>query len=277
MRTASIGLVELDAALKADDPEDAAAILRVAVSSNISRFEEALPTALSGGFAAVVAVTRNWDSLLEEALRSASSAVPDALEAIDVRHVKLHGEVVEWLATSLRTAVAGAPFSRFVGAFGPGVGMAMACVAKVREAIAELPPLTVPHAKLPQFSHSVDVLRFYRLVELAIRGLAPPLERLQEALGLSTTELGEIFGVTRQAIEQWRTRGIPPDRRSKVGDLLAVVDLLDRKLKPGRLPLVARRPAGAFGGRSLLELATSKEHVELRNIVERAFDWSTTA
>jgi hypothetical protein len=155
--------------------------------------------------------------------------------------------------------------------------MAVACVAKVREAVTDLAPLASPRAGLPHFTQQVDVLRFYRLVGLAIRGMSPPLERLQNALGLSNAELGEMFGVSRQAIDQWKGRGIPSDRRGQVADLLGVVDLLDRKLKEGRLPLVARRPASVFGGRSLLEMAASDEHTQLRDAVERAFDWSTTA
>ncbi|MGA3221982.1 MAG: hypothetical protein ABSE77_23440 [Acidimicrobiales bacterium] len=269
--------MSLDSALVAESPDDAAAIMRAAVTSSIARFEEALPTALGGGFAAVVVITTNWDLLLGEMLRSASSALHGAMEAKSIDEIKLHGETVDWLASSLRTAVAEAPFTRFVAAFGPGVGMAVACLAKVRETIADLLPLALPNSGLPRFSQPVDVLRYHRLVDLAIRGMAPPLERLQDALGLSTAELGEVFGVSRQAIDQWRARGVPPERRAKVANLLAVVDLLDRKLKPGRLPLVARRPAGAFGGRSLLEFAASDEHAELRNKVERAFDWSTAA
>jgi len=269
--------VALGDALLAEDPSDAAAIMRTAVTSSIARFEEALPTALGGGFAAVAVVTTTWDWLLEQTLLSASSALHGALEATNIEEIKLRGEAVDWLASSLRTAVAEAPFTRFVAAYGPGVGMAVACLAKVRETIAELPPLPLPNSGLPRFSQPVDVLRYHRLIDLVIRGMAPPLERLQDALGLSTAELGEVFGVSRQAIDQWRTRGIPPERRAKVADLLAVVDLLDRKLKPGRLPLVARRPAGAFGGRSLLEFAASDEQAELRGKVERAFDWSTAA
>jgi len=60
-------------------------------------------------------------------------------------------------------------------------------------------PLALPNSGLPRFSEPVDVLRYHRLVDLAIRGMAPPLERLQDALGLSTAELGEVFGVSRQA------------------------------------------------------------------------------
>jgi hypothetical protein len=269
--------VSLDQALVAEDVADVAAALAGTVAAPIARFEAALPTAVTGGFAAVVVVTTTWDSLIDEALRSASSVVPGSVETADGQVVKVRGQAVAWLSSSLRAAVATAPFSRFVGAFGPGLGLAVACVAEVREAVTDLAPLASPRAGLPHFTEQVDVLRFYRLVELAIRGMSPPLERLQHALGLSNAELGGVFGVSRQAIDQWKDRGIPSDRRGQVADLLGVVDLLDRKLKPGRLPLVARRPASVFGGRSLLELAASDEHTQLRDAVERAFDWSTTA
>jgi transcriptional regulator with XRE-family HTH domain len=267
----------LDEALLADDSEKAAAILVEAVSGTIARFDEALPTALRGGFTAVAVVVSTWDALIEQSLRSAALVAPGSLEMTEPGVLKVGGQPVAWLSSHLRTAVTEAPFSRFVGAYGSGPGMAVACVAKVREAVAELTVLLPPRGGLPQLPETVDVLRFRRLAELAIRGMAPPLERLQDALGLTKAELGGIFGVSRQAIDQWRTRGIPPERRGKVADLLAVVDVLERKLKPGRLPLVARRPASAFGGRSLLELAAGDEQAQLRDAVERAFDWSTAA
>jgi hypothetical protein len=267
----------IESALRTEAVDEAADILRRESTWQISSFEEALPTALQGGYASVVVVTRSWDSLLHETLAAASTAVPGAVSVLDTTHVQVHGRTVDWLTSALRSAVADAPFSAFVARFGPGTGMALACVARVRETIAELPPLVVPNGDIPEFDHPVDTLRFRRLVDLAIRGMAPPLDRVRDALGLSTAELGELFGVSRQAVEQWRARGVPPDRRAKVADLVAVVDLLDRKLKPGRLPLVARRPAAAFGGKSLIEHAAAGEHAELRASVERAFDWSTAA
>jgi hypothetical protein len=272
------GVVRLDKALVAESAEQALDVLLVGAGASIARFEEAVPPALAGGFGAVQVLVSSWDSLLDEAVVSAASVLPrGALEAVDGQVVRLHGKRVDWLTTVLRTAVADAPFSTFVGAFGPGPGMALACVAEVRAAIPDLQPLLPPSGEPPDVPADVDVLRFRRLVDLTVRGLTPPLERLQEALGLSSVELGQLFGVSRQAIDQWKVRGVPADRRSKLGDLLGVVDLLERKLRPGRLPLVGRRPAAAFDGRTLLDLAAEDGHEELRATVERAFDWSTTA
>ncbi len=104
-----------------------------------------------------------------------------------------------------------------------------------------------------------------------------PLRRLIEAFDLSKTELGSLFGVRRQAVDQWLDRGVPADRQEKVQTLLAVVDLLDRKLKPGRLPGVARRPADAYGGKTMLELIEAGRHDELLRRVRESFDWSSAA
>jgi hypothetical protein len=264
-------------ALQALTVDEVADALHASIDpSIIAAFEAALPTALDGGFASVRVITATWDRLLSEAIHSSDMAGLTSLDVTTVDVLKLHGRP-DWLGPALRAAVADAPFSRFVGRFGPGVGMAAACVARVRDALPELSPIAQPAGDLPEFGETTDVLRFHRLVDLAIRGLEPPLERLQGALSLSSSELGDVFGVSRQAIDQWRGRGIPSDRQGKVGDLVAVVDLLERKVKPGRLPLIARRPAPALGGQTLLEYAKHEDARELREIFERAFDWSTTA
>lgn len=269
--------MRLEKALVAEDPYEATEALTAEAPAAIARFAEALPTALSGGFASVLVVTTTWDVLLAQALRSAALIVPASLEAPEGGTVRIHGREVEWLLSALRATVAEAPFSRFVGAFGPGPGMAVACVARVREAVEELNPLALPQAGLPAFTGQIDVLKFQRLVGLAIRGAAPPLERVQDALGLSSAELGELFGVSRQAIDQWKERGIPPGRRARVGNVVSAIDFLDRKLKAGRLPLIARRPAAAFGGQSLLDAVRAGRDAEVRDSVEHAFDWSGTA
>ncbi len=268
----------LEKALFADDPEDALEVLEVAESAVLARFESAYVPALRGGFDAVQVLVASWDALLDDAFRSASLAL--AAVEWEPGHdgtLWIQGRVAKWLPTLIRTAVGDAPFSRFVAAYGVGGGMALTCVAEVRNHLPGLAPLVPPGTDLPEVPRDVDVLRFHRLVDLAVRGLAPPLERVQDALGLTTGELGGLFGVSRQAIEQWKVRGVPEDRRPKLADLVAVVDLLDRKLKPGRLPLVARRPASAFGGRSILEMVAADHHRDLRGSVEGALDWAATA
>jgi transcriptional regulator with XRE-family HTH domain len=104
-----------------------------------------------------------------------------------------------------------------------------------------------------------------------------PLRRLMEAFELSKTELGSLFGVRRQAVDQWLERGVPSERQEKVQTLLAIADLLERKLKPGRLAGVARRPADAYGGKTMLELIAADRHRELLELVRESFDWASAA
>jgi hypothetical protein len=63
---------------------------------------------------------------------------------------------------------------------------------------------------------------------------------------------------------------------AQVAAVLAVVSIMSRRLKVGRLALVARRPAPAFGGRTLLEAMRDDPAGALAD-VEAAFDWSGTA
>lgn len=99
-----------------------------------------------------------------------------------------------------------------------------------------------------------------------------PLERLRASWQLSGSELGSIFGVTRQAVSKWREGGVPPERAEALADLAAANELLERKLKRERIPAVVRRRAPRLGDRSLLELAQEGRHGEVRDRVKEMFD-----
>lgn len=88
------------------------------------------------------------------------------------------------------------------------------------------------------------------------------LDRVMRLWQLSRTELGELFGVSRQAASKWLEGGVPPERAALVADLEAMTDLLERYLKPGRVPAVVRRRAPRLGGASLLELVRAGRSAE---------------
>ena len=104
-----------------------------------------------------------------------------------------------------------------------------------------------------------------------------PLRRIIDAFALSKTDAAKLFGVSRQAVDGWLAAGLPAERQEKVATLLALCDLLQRKLKADRLPGVARRPADAYGGRTMLELIAADRHGELLQSVRDSFDWQTAA
>ncbi|MBB4663450.1 hypothetical protein [Conexibacter arvalis] len=103
------------------------------------------------------------------------------------------------------------------------------------------------------------------------------LERLMRVFELSKSELGRLFGVTRQAIDGWLLGGVPADRQEKLASMLALADLLERKLKAGRVPGVARRAADAYGGLTMLEMVAADRHDELLASVRDSFDWARAA
>jgi hypothetical protein len=103
------------------------------------------------------------------------------------------------------------------------------------------------------------------------------LDPIAETLGLTETELGRLFGVRRQAVGQWRERGIPSSRQAKAATVASICDLLGHRLKPERIPGIARQPAPAYGGLSMLEMIERDRHERLHELVRRSFDWAAGA
>src|SRR4029077_21265420 len=97
------------------------------------------------------------------------------------------------------------------------------------------------------------------------------LDPIAQTFELTETELGHLFGVSRQAVGQWRERGVPSNRMAKVTTVAAVGDLLGHQLKPERIPGVARRPAGAYGGLSMIQMVERDREDELLMLIRRSF------
>ncbi len=110
---------------------------------------------------------------------------------------------------------------------------------------------------------------------------APPLpsllDEIQAAFGLTKSELGRLFGVSRQAVDQWRARGVPGNRQEKAAAIAAIADLLSRQLKAERLPGIARRPTAAYAGLTMLQMIERDRQLELLERVRAAFDWASAA
>jgi hypothetical protein len=103
------------------------------------------------------------------------------------------------------------------------------------------------------------------------------LDPIAETLELTETELGGLFGVSRQAVGQWRERGVPSNRMATVTTVAAICDLLSHQLKGERIPGIARRPADAYDGLSILEMIRRGRQDELLRMVWRSFDWASPA
>lgn len=97
------------------------------------------------------------------------------------------------------------------------------------------------------------------------------LTRIMRLWQLSRADLGELFGVSRQAVSKWIADGIPPDRAPQVADVEAITDLLVRYLKRDRIPAVVRRQAPGLGGTSLIELVRSGRGADAVRLTRQMF------
>jgi hypothetical protein len=100
------------------------------------------------------------------------------------------------------------------------------------------------------------------------------LEQVMRLWDLSRTELGGLFGVSRQAVTKWIGDGVPSDRAPTVADVEAITDLLDRYLKRDRIPAVVRRDAARLGGTSIIGLVRSGRSSEALRLTRQMFTFA---
>jgi hypothetical protein len=267
----------LGRALRAESADDCAKELE-GIAERFESFREARHHALRGEWAAVVVLVRLWLTLVDELLQLACDEFPDLVQWEDDSFAirTTSGSLSEDPVRLIDRLVADAPFSPVLAQFGEGLGFGVVAVDAVRFLLPGCLTLRVEVSAgspdLPDGSHAD---RYRRLVEMALRSVQPPLVRVKDLFGLNNTELAVLFSVRRQAVDQWERCGdVPASRRERMANLLSVGELLERKLSPGRLALVARRRADVYGGRTMLDLVAEGRDSELRALTERAFDWS---
>ena len=244
-----------------------------------------LERALEGSGEATREYVRCYHVLTLRVLDEAHRARPDVVVRTADGHLALldaKGTPRRAPVEALETASAEAPFGPWTTRFPLEEAVALDLASRVRQLIGlkalELAP---GHAGVGDVLDVDDLTahRFLRRVRFHLNHPDDehPLRRLMDAFELSKTELGSLFGVRRQAVDQWLERGVPSERQEKVQTLIAIADLLERKLKPGRLAGVARRPADAYSGMTMLELIAADQHRELLELVRESFDWASAA
>lgn len=182
----------------------------------------------------------------------------------------------------LRTALWGeamsAPFSEWVGSLEPGRGTAVAIVQILRSTLPDGgKPISPPaRRKLPTWEiDEGDVVRFYRAVAALLEASEHPLQRIRGTFDLNRTEAAVLFGVRRQALEGWERSGIPSERQTKLATIGAIADLLEARLKADRIAATVRRPAPAYGNRSILEAIAADDEARVLEELRAGFDWAS--
>ncbi len=249
------------------------------------------------------------DELLESDLASAAEAaarvVPDVVVALDV--------LVKWLdndgdlttmrrywaqvTTASRTladlpsqghdlgmhsAVLAALLQRsaaetyWVAPSADGIGVVTVLVDRLRGAVRGLPHECTKQRPGVDEHRFAWLLKSFGDIELEQRH-AEPLRRAMAILDLSSRDVAEVMGVKRQAVDKWLLAGPPSDRLAKIGAVVQIADTLRHRLRAGMPAAVVRRPAEAYGGRSMLDVITDDEHVWLAESVRASFDYATAA
>jgi len=261
--------------------------LRVA-GATVDRIESTLPRALAGERLQVRAYVDAYVELTDRMLNVIGEARPDLVLVDEQRRVvvaveaKMRGRrprKVSWVKATLEQEAMSVPFSEWVGTLGPGRGTAVAVVDLVRATLPGMKRLAPPrHRRLPDWQlDDREVVRFYRAVVDELSRSASPLDHIGSIFGLTQTELAKLFGVRRQALDQWQARGVPAERQEKLTTLGEIADLLAARLKRDRIPGVVRRGAPAYGGRSILEAIASGDEEHVLSELRDAFDWAVAA
>lgn len=129
---------------------------------------------------------------------------------------------------------------------------------------------------LSRTGNNVDLLR--KVIDQLDQELASrPLDRLVRLWDVSASQVGQMFGVSRQAATTWIHHGPPAGRADQVALLDQSTNLLERWLKRERIPAVVRRPVDQLGGRSRLDAALAGEFELLRDELLDTFDVSRIA
>jgi hypothetical protein len=220
-------------------------------AETVAALERAVPKALRGEAAAARRYARAWRALVHAVLAShdAGAAAAGVLDRVALT----------------------APFHPD----GPVQALVSAASDIIPDMRAPLPSaLSSPPSALPD---PLDYERFALAVLQELTRSGPGLEHLMAAWDLTISDTARLFGVSRQAVQQWLDDGVPAARQPKLLQVLRIADLLERNLQPGRIPAIVRSEAGAYDGRSMLELVADDRHDELLASVERSFDWAATA
>lgn len=243
----------------------------------IAELRDDLADALEGSEDGVRRYVCSYRLLTDTLLGEAHRTLPNTTIETGEGRLVLAGRPARALYGVIENASVEAPFTPWANTYDAAEAVALFVTNQVRSLVGAR--MLMPPAE--PLRTCVDDLSAYRFQQRVRRQLnrddEGPLERLMRVFALSKSELGRLFAVSRQAIDGWLERGVPSDRQDKVATLLALADVLERKLKADRIPGIARRAADAYGGQTMLDFIAADRHRELLGLVRTSFDWSQPA
>ena len=244
-----------------NDLGSASELAAAAVPDVVAALDRLMPLVAAGGDRAAL---RRYHAALDGAAQTLTAlpvSEPEAGVSPAVVCQLLRRDIAElaWVAPSPDgLGVLTALVDRLRGLFG---GLSQQCV-RVRRDIDEY--------RFDWFMENMADLEFEQRN-------ASPLRSAMVTLDLSSKDMASLMGVTRQAVDKWLRGGPPPERLGKIGAIAGIAGILRYRLRAGLAPVVARRPAEAYGGRTMLEVIADDEHEWLLRSVRESFDFAHVA
>lgn len=275
--------VSLKRLASSDDPDELSQLTREYAGELLAGLDDIVPRARSGSPQAIREYVRTWLDLEEWTLAALHACAADFVMQTDdgLLLVDNKGAPSHHLTDVLEQEALHAPFSLWVQALGDSSGIAVHLIAAIRRLTGrgsvKLPSVIVRPMLFAENSDSLDPRRFLRLAHRELESSVDSLDAIADLLSLTDAALSSLFGVSRQRIAQWRADGVPVMHQSKLMTIAQIADLLDRNLKPERIPGVVRTPAAAFQGESILDAIEHDRHLEVLDRVKDSFDWAKTA
>jgi hypothetical protein len=101
----------------------------------------------------------------------------------------------------------------------------------------------------------------------------PLLDDIRRIFGLSEGELGDLFTVRRQSIEDWRRRGVPAARRATLEQIADLARALERELIASHIPQVVRTRDAWLGNKNILETLEASGVEKVYGYLHRLFSY----
>ena len=103
------------------------------------------------------------------------------------------------------------------------------------------------------------------------------LARIFTTFGLKKAEVGRLFNVTRQSIDEWALKGVPHGRIADVERVAELALTLQKRFKRERLPQIVRAPMPGLNDQNILQAIRAKGVVPVFEMLERAFSYIPAA
>lgn len=95
-----------------------------------------------------------------------------------------------------------------------------------------------------------------------------------DRFGLSPRDVATLIGIkSGSETDQWGS-DMPSKHHRKARLVLQILDVLTRQFEASALPAIVRRPAEAYGGRSMLSVIADDDHEWLLDTLRTQFDYS---